>query len=52
MPILHIRVSEPLNEKIRAAAEADRRSVSNWVARTVERALEGAVREDGRDGNN
>jgi len=39
MPVLHVRVCDVLAEKIRAAAEADRRSVSSWVALAVERAV-------------
>lgn len=35
----HFRISEELYERARRAAEADRRSLSNWFALTVERAL-------------
>jgi predicted HicB family RNase H-like nuclease len=37
---LHFRIEEELHERVREAAEADRRSVSNWVAVACERALE------------
>lgn len=36
------RVDERLHEEIRAAAEADHRSISSWVALTVERAIANA----------
>jgi hypothetical protein len=39
---LHFRVDEQLLERARLAAAADRRSLSNWVALTIERALPGA----------
>jgi len=38
---LHFRVDEQLLERARLAAAADRRSLSNWVALTIERALPG-----------
>lgn len=36
---VHFRVDESVWERAKKAAEADRRSLSNWVALTVERAL-------------
>jgi predicted HicB family RNase H-like nuclease len=36
----HFRIDEQLYEQARKSAEADRRSLSNWFAITVERALE------------
>lgn len=36
---VHFRVEEEIAEQMRLAAIADRRSLSNWVALTVERAL-------------
>ena len=41
----HFRISEELYERARLEAEADRRSLSNWFALTVERALAEAGRE-------
>jgi predicted HicB family RNase H-like nuclease len=38
----HFRISEELRDKAKKAAAADRRSLSNWFALTVERALEEA----------
>lgn len=35
----HFRIDEQLLERARQAAEADRRSLSNWFALTIERAL-------------
>lgn len=40
----HFRIEEELLERARQAAKADRRSLSNWFALTVERALEEAAR--------
>jgi hypothetical protein len=37
---LHFRVNEQLYARAQRAAEADRRSLSNWVALTIERATE------------
>jgi len=37
---LHFRVDEQLHERARQAAAADRRSLSNWLALTIEKALE------------
>ena len=34
------QVEQELYERVHAAAEADRRSLSNWLAYTVERALD------------
>jgi secreted protein with Ig-like and vWFA domain len=42
---IHFRIDEQLVERARRAAEADRRSLSNWVALTIERALEEKPRE-------
>jgi len=36
---LHFRVSESLAQRVAAAAATERRSVSNWLALLVERAL-------------
>ena len=36
---LHFRLNEQLLERARQAAEDDRRSLSNWVGLTIERAL-------------
>lgn len=36
----HFRISEETYERARRAAAADRRSLSNWFALTVERALD------------
>ena len=36
---LHFRLDEQLLERARQAAEDDRRSLSNWVGLTIERAL-------------
>ena len=38
----HFRIDEQLLERARQAAAADRRSLSNWFALTVERALDAA----------
>ena len=40
MPTAHFRISEELLEQAQRAAKADRRSLSNWLALAVERALE------------
>lgn len=47
MPVrwVHFRVEEDLHEKMRAAAAADRRSLSNWLALTLERVLEEEPRQ-------
>jgi hypothetical protein len=37
---LHFRVDEQLHARARQAATADRRTLSNWLALTIERALE------------
>ena len=42
MPTAHFRLSEKLLEQAQRAADADRRSLSNWLALVVERALEEA----------
>jgi hypothetical protein len=39
---LHFRIDEQLHERARRVAAADRRSLSNWVALAVERAVEAA----------
>jgi len=48
---LHFRVDEQLYERARQVAAADRRSLSNWVALIIERAVEdkpcGATANDG-----
>ena len=36
---VHFRVDEDLHKQMREAAAADRRSLSNWLALIVERAL-------------
>jgi hypothetical protein len=36
---VHLRVDEQIYDRMKAAAEADRRSLSNWVAVACERAL-------------
>lgn len=36
----HFRIDEDMYERARQAAEADRRSLSNWFTLTVERRLE------------
>jgi uncharacterized protein (DUF1778 family) len=36
---VHFRVDEQIYDRIRAAADADRRSLSNWIAVACERAL-------------
>jgi predicted HicB family RNase H-like nuclease len=43
---VHFRIAEELYERARAAATADRRSLSNWLALVVERAL-GSGEDDG-----
>ena len=45
VPTAHFRISEEHLEQARQAAEADRRSLSNWLALIVERALEEARRD-------
>ena len=37
---ISVRVPDELHERIRAAAEDDRRSISNWVIITLEQALD------------
>lgn len=37
---VNVRMDDSMLGRIRAAAEADRRSVSNWVALACERALD------------
>ena len=39
VPTAHFRLSEELLDQAQRAADADRRSLSNWLALTVERAL-------------
>jgi len=41
----HFRIEEELYERAQQAADADRRSLSNWFALIVERALEEKPRE-------
>jgi hypothetical protein len=40
---VHFRIDEKLYERMRTAAAADRRSLSNWLALVVEHAL---IRQD------
>ena len=51
VPTAHFRISEELLDQAQRAADADRRSLSNWLALTVERALKdkprNAVTADG-----
>ena len=42
VPTAHFRISDELLDRAQRAAEADRRSLSNWLAVVVERALEEA----------
>ena len=42
--IAHFRISPDLYEEAQQAAEAERRTFSNWVATLVERALDEARR--------
>ncbi len=48
---LHFRIDEQLHERARLAAAADRRSLSNWVMLTIERAVDAAEAENAQDGN-
>ena len=50
---LHFRADEQLVERARRVAAADRRSLSNWVALTIERAVDSAEAEaqNGQDRN-
>lgn len=43
---LHFRIDEQLHEQARQVAAADRRSLSNWVALVIERAVEQAERHE------
>lgn len=43
---VHFRVDEQIYERIRSAATADRRSLSNWVAVACERALSAESDQD------
>lgn len=38
--LAHFRISEELYERAQEAAKADRRTLSNWLAVLVERAVE------------
>ena len=40
---VHFRVDEQVYERMQQAAREDRRSLSNWVAVTCERALDAPV---------
>jgi len=40
VPTAHFRISDELLERAQRAADADRRSLSNWLGLVVERALE------------
>ena len=42
---LHFRIDEALHERAQQVAKADRRSLSNWVALTIERAVSDAQRD-------
>lgn len=44
---VRIQLEETVYERARQAAEADRRSLANWLAVTVERALKEASPEPG-----
>jgi len=46
---LHFRIDEHLHERARQAAGADRRSLSNWVALTIERAVDAAEAQNRQD---
>ncbi len=50
VPTAHFRISEELLEQAQRAAEADRRSLSNWLAVVVERALAEARAEPQQKG--
>lgn len=39
MAVLSVKVDDALKARIKAAAAADRRTVSNWVGLLIERAL-------------
>jgi hypothetical protein len=41
----HFRLDQELYDQAKQAADADRRSLSNWFALIVERALEGKPHE-------
>lgn len=43
--LAHIRLSDDVYERAQKAAEADRRSLANWLAVTIERALDEKPRE-------
>ena len=45
VPTAHFRISEEHLEQARKAAEADRRTLSNWLGLVVERALEDKFRD-------
>ncbi len=42
VPTAHFRISDELLERAQRAADADRRSLSNWLGLVVERALDAA----------
>jgi hypothetical protein len=44
--LAHFRISEELYERARQAAEADRRTLSNWLAVLVERTLKDESRTE------
>lgn len=46
MATLSVKVDDAVKDKVKAAAAADRRTVSNWVAVLIERAL--AEQETGK----
>ena len=43
---VYFQVEQEVYERVREAAAADRRSLSNWLAITVERAVEDAPRAE------
>ena len=47
---LHFRADEQLIERAQQVAKADRRSLSNWVALTIERAVDAAEAETQHNG--
>jgi predicted HicB family RNase H-like nuclease len=49
VPTAHFRISEELLERAQRAADADRRSLSNWLGLVVERALDEAEPEPAKE---
>ncbi len=47
--VLNIRIEPELKKKAKKLAEADGRSLSNWVTKLISNTVEAAEKEKGRD---